>query len=623
MTPAHHPFHARLARGPLLCDGAMGTLLYERGVPFDRCFDALNLTDRERVLNIHLDYLRAGAEMIETNTFGANRMKLDVHGLGDRIRDVNWHGAKIAKEARDIIGQAAWIAGSVGPLGKPVAPFGRIQAAMAHDAFRAQIDALVEGGVDVLILETFTDLDELLEAVRAARGACDLPVIAQMSFTEDGRTQYGYTPAAVVTALEQAGVDVMGANCSVGSVPMLEVIQQMAAVARTPLSAQPNAGFPTMVEGRYLYESSPAHMAQYARRMVEAGAAVIGGCCGTTPAHIAAVKRAIGDLRPATCGAIVVEPPAAVEPVSPSVDQPTQLARKLGREFVISVEVDPPKGLDATKDLEGARLLKEAGADVIDVGDSPIGRIRMGALAMCVLIQQEVGIETIIHFTTRDRNLMGVQADLIGAHALGVRNILALTGEPPRGDYPNVTAVFDVDSPGLVRIIRQFNEGLDLSGKSIGRPAQFLIGCALDMNAETLDRELPKLERKLDAGVHFFMTQPVYEPETLDRFEQRVGKLPVPVLVGILPLQSFRHAEFLHNEVPGIIIPKWVRDRMQAAGNAGRDEGLRLARELLEALVDRIGGAYFMPSFGRYELVASLVRDVRARIRTGAPRAGA
>ncbi len=623
MTPAHHPFHARLARGPLLCDGAMGTLLYERGVPFDRCFDALNLTDRERVLNIHLDYLRAGAEMIETNTFGANQMKLDVHGLGERIRDINWHGAKIAKEARDIIGQAAWIAGSVGPLGKPVAPFGRIPAAMAHDAFRAQVDALVEGGVDVLILETFTDLDELLEAVQAARSACDLPVIAQMSFTEDGRTQYGYTPAAVVTALEQAGVDVIGANCSVGSVPMLEVIQQMAAVAHTPLSAQPNAGFPTMVEGRYLYQSSPAHMAQYARRMVEAGVVVIGGCCGTTPAHVAAVKRAIGDLGPATGGAIVVEPPAGVEAASPPVDQPTQLARKLGREFVISVEVDPPKGLDATKDLEGARLLKQAGADVIDVGDSPIGRIRMGALAMCVLIQQEVDIETIIHFTTRDRNLMGVQADLIGAHALGVRNILALTGEPPRGDYPNVTAVFDVDSPGLVRIIRQFNDGLDLSGKSIGRPAQFLIGCALDMNAETLDRELPKLERKLDAGVHFFMTQPVYEPETLDLFERRVGKLPVPVLVGILPLQSFRHAEFLHNEVPGIIIPKWVRDRMQAAGNTGRDEGLRLARELLEALVGRIGGAYFMPSFGRYELVASLVREVRARIRTSAPRAGA
>ncbi|HET9002140.1 MAG TPA: bifunctional homocysteine S-methyltransferase/methylenetetrahydrofolate reductase [bacterium] len=623
MTPPLHPFHARLARGPLLCDGAMGTLLYERGVPFDRCFDALNLTDRERVLNIHLDYLRAGAEMIETNTFGANRLKLDVHGLGERVRDINWHGAKIAKEARDIIGRAAWIAGSIGPLGKPVAPFGRIPAAVAHDVIRAQIDALVEGGVDLLILETFTDLDELLEAVHTARTSCDLPVIAQMSFTEDGRTQYGYTPAAVVTALERAGVDIIGANCSVGSVPMLEVIQQMAAAARVPLSAQPNAGFPTMVEGRYLYQSSPAHMAQYARRMVEAGAVVIGGCCGTTPAHIAAIKHAIGDLRPATGGAIVVEAPAVVEAVSPALDQPTQLARKLGREFVISVEVDPPKGLDATKDLEGARLLKEAGADVIDVGDSPIGRIRMGALAMCVLIQQEVGIETIIHFTTRDRNLMGVQADLIGAHALGVRNILALTGEPPRGDYPNVTAVFDVDSPGLVRIIRQFNEGLDLSGKSIGRPAQFLIGCALDMNGETLDRELPKLERKLEAGVNFFMTQPVYEPETLDLFERRVGKLPVPVLVGILPLQSFRHAEFLHNEVPGIIIPKWVRDRMQAAGSAGRDEGLRLARELLEALLGRIGGAYFMPSFGRYELVASLVQDVRAKVRASAPRAGA
>jgi len=614
MTSPRHPLLARLDGGPLLCDGAMGTLLYERGVPYDRCFDALNLTDRERVLNVHLDYLRAGAEMIETNTFGANAVKLDAHDLGGRVRDVNWHGAKIAKEARDIIGRAIWVAGSVGPLGKPVAPFGRISAAEARDVFHAQIDALVEGGVDALVLETFTDLDELLEAVRAARAACDLPVIAQMSFTDDGRTRYGHGPAEVVAGLEQAGVDVIGANCSVGPVPMLEVIQRMASLTRRPLSAQPNAGFPALVDGRYLYLSSPTHLAAYARKMVEAGAVVIGGCCGTTPAHISAIGQAIADLRPAPFRAVVPEAPGRAEPIAPPVDQPTQLAEKLGRTFVISVEVDPPKGLDATKDLDGARLLKEAGADVIDVGDSPIGRIRMGALAMCYLIQQQVGIETIIHFTTRDRNLMGVQADLIGAHALGVRNILALTGEPPRGDYPNVTAVFDVDSVGLVRIIRRFNEGQDLAGRSIGRPARFLIGCALDMNPETLDREVPRLERKLEAGADFFMTQPVYEPETLDGFERRVGKLPVPVLLGILPLQSFRHAEFLHNEVPGITIPKWVRDRMQAAGGAGREEGLRLGRELLGALLGRIDGAYFMPSFGRYELVATLVREVRARV---------
>ena len=406
----------------------------------------------------------------------------------------------------------------------------------------------------------------------------------------------------------------MGANCSVGPVPMLEVIQRMASLTRRPLSAQPNAGFPALVDGRYLYLSSPTHLAAYARKMVEAGAVVIGGCCGTTPAHISAIGQAIADLRPAPFRAVLPEAPGRAEPIAPPVDQPTQLAEKLGRTFVISVEVDPPKGLDATKDLDGARLLKEAGADVIDVGDSPIGRIRMGALAMCYLIQQQVGIETIIHFTTRDRNLMGVQADLIGAHALGVRNILALTGEPPRGDYPNVTAVFDVDSVGLVRIIRRFNEGQDLAGRSIGRPARFLIGCALDMNPETLDRELPRLERKLEAGADFFMTQPVYEPETLDGFERRVGKLPVPVLLGILPLQSFRHAEFLHNEVPGITIPRWVRDRMQAAGAEGREEGLRLGRELLGALLGRIDGAYFMPSFGRYELVATLVREVRTRV---------
>jgi methionine synthase / methylenetetrahydrofolate reductase(NADPH) len=600
----------------------MGTLLYARGVPFDHCFDALNLTDRERVLNVHLDYLRAGAEIIETNTFGANAFKLGAHGLDGRVRDINRQGAKIAKEARDVFGRGIFIAGSVGPLGRPTAPFGRVTPADARAAFRAQIDALVEGGIDLLVLETFADLSELLEAVSAAREACDLPLVTQMTFAEDGRTRYGHSPAEVVAALEGAGADAVGANCSVGPVPMLEVIQQMASVAHKPLSAQPNAGFPTLVDGRYIYLSSPDHMATYAKKMVDAGVRIIGGCCGTTPDHIAAIRRSIADLHPSHAAAVTDAIPAVPrEEMAPAVGQPSELAQKLHRSFVISVEVDPPKGLDATKDLEGARLLKEAGADVIDVGDSPIGRVRMSALAMCYLIQQHCGIETIIHFTTRDRNLVGLQADLIGAHAMGVRNILALTGEPPRGDYPNVTAVYDVDSPGLMRIIKRFNEGLDLAGKSIGHPARFLIGGALDMGAATLDRELPKMERKLEAGVDFFMTQPIYEPETLDAFERRVGQLPVPVLVGVLPLQSFRHAEFLHNEVPGITIPDWVRDRMRIAGNAGRDEGFRLARELFAALVDRIDGAYLMPSFGRYEVCAALVREIRSRVGTGAGRA--
>jgi methionine synthase I (cobalamin-dependent)/5,10-methylenetetrahydrofolate reductase len=611
---ATHPFRTRLARGPVVCDGAMGTLLYARGVPFDHCFDALNLSDRERVLNVHLDYLRAGAEVIETNTFGANALRLAQHGLGDRVREINRAGAKLAKEARDIFGRTFFIAGSVGPLGRPMAPFGRVTPAEARAAFREQIDALVEGGVDILILETFGDLSELLEAVSAAREVCDLPLVAQMTFAEDGRTRYGHSPAEVVATLEGAGADVVGANCSVGPVPMLEVVQQMAAAAHVPLSAQPNAGFPTVVEGRYIYLSSPDHMATYAKKMVEAGVRLIGGCCGTTPDHIAAIRRALGDLQLVQPMAAEALPAVPRDEVLPAVGQPSELAQKLRRSFVISVEVDPPKGLDATKDLEGARLLKEAGADVIDVGDSPIGRVRMSALAMCYLIQQHVGIETIIHFTTRDRNLVGLQADLIGAHAMGVRNVLALTGEPPRGDYPNVTAVYDVDSAGLARIIKRFNEGLDLAGKSIGHPARFLIGGALDMTAATLDRELPKMERKLEAGVDFFMTQPIYEPETLDAFERRVGRLPVPVLVGVLPLQSTRHAEFLHNEVPGITIPDWVRERMRVAGNAGRDEGFKLAKDLLDHLVARIDGAYLMPSFGRYEVCAALVREIRARV---------
>ena len=555
MTQSTHTLRARLARGPLVCDGAMGTLLYARGVPFDQSFDALNLTRRELVLTVHLDYLRAGAEMIETNTFGANPVRLAAYGLADRVRDINLYGAKIAKEARDVFGKTVLLAGAVGPLGKPVAPYGRITPAEVREAFRTQIDALVEGGVDVVLLETFTDLTEILEAVRAAREACDLPLIAQMSFAEDGRTKYGHAPAEVVAALEGLGVDVVGANCSVGPVPMLEIIQQMAACARVPISAQPNAGFAALLDGRYVYAASPDHLATYARKMVEAGARIVGGCCGTTPEHIAAIGRAIADLHPAgNASQPAFTFGAAAEAALQPVDQPSELAQKLRRSFVISVEVDPPKGLDATKDLEGARLLKAAGADVIDVGDSPIGRVRMSALAMCFLIQQHVGVETIIHFTTRDRNLVGIQADLIGAHAMGVRNILALTGEPPRGDYPNVTAVYDVDSVGLARIIRRFNEGQDLSGKSIGHPARFLTGAALDMNPETLDREIPRFERKLEAGVDFFMTQPVYEPDVLDAFTRRVGAVPVPVLVGVLPLQSFRHAEFLHNEVPGICL---------------------------------------------------------------------
>jgi homocysteine S-methyltransferase len=591
----------------------MGTMLYSRGIPFDQCFDALNLTRRDLVQGIHLEYIQAGAEIIETNTFGANRVKLSQHGFAERVRDINFWGAKIAKEARDIAGRPVFIAGSVGPLGKPLAPFGLISREEAREIFKEQIEALVEGGVDLLILETFFDLRELEQAVLAAQEVCDLPIIAQMTFNEEGRTIMGNTPEEVVAVLDALGADVIGANCSTGPQPVYRVIQEMLKVSRRPLSAQPNAGYPARIEGRFIYPSTPAYMAEYARRMVQTGVRVVGACCGTTPQHIAAIREAIQDLRPPEVQPIVVASPRREEKVPPPVTAPTELSRKLGRQFVISVEVDPPKGLDPTKDLQGAKLLKEKGADVINVGDSPMARVRMSALAMCYLIQEHVGMETIIHFTTRDRNILGLQADLIGAHAMGVRNVLALTGDPPRiGDYPGATAVYDVDSIGLIRILSHLKRGTDLAGKPIGQPASFFVGCALDLNPQVRDRELPRLEQKIEAGADFIMTQFIFEPEPLLDFLENVGKPPIPMMVGILPLQSYRQAEFLANEVPGIVIPTWVRERMREAGNRGREEGLALAEELLKAIMDKVEGVYLMPSFGRYEVVATLVELIRS-----------
>ncbi len=607
-----NPFLDRLQRGVLVADGAMGTMLYARGVPFDQPFELVNVTQRDLVVQIHVDYLRAGAELIETNTFGGNRFKLGSKGLGDRVRELNRAGAKLAKEARDVAGLPAFIAGSVGPLGKPLKPFGIVSAEDAYDAFREQIEALVEGGVDLILLETFSDLDELSVAVRAARDVTDLPVVAEMTFDEEGQTLRGHLPAEVVRSLEPLGVAAVGANCSVGPLPMVEVIAAMLQVTSVPVVAMPNAGFPARVEGRYVYSTPPRYFAEHARRMAQLGARVVGGCCGTTPDHIAAVAEAVRDLRPTPEPRVLVSFPRRPEPAPPA-DAGTELSRKLGRQFVISVEVDPPKGTDPTKDLLGARLVKERGADAVNVGDSPLGRVRMSASALCVLVQQQVGIETIIHFTTRDRNLMALQADLIGLHALGVRNVLALTGDPPRaGDYPAATAVYDTDSIGLVRILKRLNEGVDLAGKPIGQPTRFCVAVAFDMHPDNLDREMRRLDQKVEAGADFIMTQPIFEPEVLDHYLRRVGSPPRPMLIGVLPLQSSRHAEFLHHEVPGIHIPDWVRRRMAQAGNRGREEGLRLAAELLDAIADRIHGVYLMPSFGRYEVVAELVARLRA-----------
>jgi homocysteine S-methyltransferase len=607
-----HPFLERIQRGPLLADGAMGTQLYDHGVDFEQCFDALNLSNPRLVSDIHRAYIEAGAEVIETNTYGANRFKLEAHGLQDKVRAINAKAMRICRDLREITGSSALFAGAIGPLGRVLEPYGPISAEQARDAFAEQIGALWEQGVDLLIFETFSDLREIVLAIEVARSISDLPIVAQMTFAEDGRTIFGHTPAEVAVKLRSTGVDMIGVNCSVGSQRVFQVIEAMhIAAPDMRLSAQPNAGFPTERHNRVFYPSSPEYMARYARRMVEeCGVSLVGGCCGTTPAHIAAMREALTDLNPDAPArhvhaAAVVEKPRASAVSAP----PTALAEQLaaGR-FVVSVEIDPPKGHNPQKCLDGARLLKEAGVHFINVADSPMSRVRMSALAMCSMIQNLVGLETILHFTTRDRSLMGLQSDLLGAHALDVRNILALKGDPPAlANYPGTKGVFDVDTIGLVGVISGMNRGVDTAGNDIGLPTMFNIGVALDINASDPDHEIARLHQKVAAGASFAMTQIAYDPIALRSFLERLGPPPIPIVLGLLPLQSYRQAEFLKNEVPGIAPTEEAVHRMKLAGSGGRKEGIKMAQELLLEVKSLVNGVYIMPSFGRYEVAADVL----------------
>jgi methionine synthase / methylenetetrahydrofolate reductase(NADPH) len=640
-----HPFLARLRQeAPIICDGAMGTMLYSLGVPSNHCFDECNLSQPGLVRQVHEAYIKAGAEIIETNTYGANRFKLSTYDLSDRVRKINIKGAKLARESREVSGQPVLVAGSVGPLGKPIRPVGLIPATEARAIFREQIEALLEGGVDLLILETIRDLEEMRQALIAAREACDLPVVAQMTFEEDGRTQVGNTPEEVINALQEMGADVVGANCSTGPQRMARVIAEMAVHARVPLSAQPNAGWPEMVDGRIVYVSTPDYMANFAKRMAAGGARILGGCCGTTPAHIKALVEALrqpgetavpvdvpgrpwggNGSQPAAPVATSAEaeapaPRAAalrdLEEVEERVSVHTEVGSfgwKLGKQFVVSIELAPPRGVNPAKLLAGAHMLREKGIDAVNVTDSALGRAAMSALAVSYLVTQQAGLSVIPHFTTRDRTLMGIQAELLGAHAMGLRHILALTGDAPNPvEKLGSTGVFDIDSIGLIKLLTKLNQGEDIAGNSIGGTTDFLIGCAFNPTARDLPLEIDRLGQKLEAGANFVMTQPVYDLELVERTLEHVKDFDIPVLMGILPLQSYRHAEFLHNEVPGISVPEFVLARMFEAGANGRQAGVEMARELLLHAHTRYGGVYLMPSFGRYELCASVL-DVLPR----------
>jgi methionine synthase / methylenetetrahydrofolate reductase(NADPH) len=595
----------RIKQSPVLCDGAMGTLLYAKGVFINRCYDELNLSQPDLIRAIHHDYLQAGAEIVETNTFGANAFRLARHSIADKVRDINRAGARLAREAAKSFD--VWVAGSVGPLGTRIEPLGKTSFEEARQAFREQIAALAEGGVDLLMMETFGYLEELHQAMLAAKDVgARLPLVVQVTIDEDGNCLDGSDPETFAPRLEEWGADVIGCNCSVGPVAMLDAIERVRAVTSLPLAAQPNAGIPRSVEGRNIYLCSPEYMASYARKFVAAGARIVGGCCGTTPDHIRVMKSALraGEAR-GKMGSVQVAgsiAPAMVTPVQP-MEERSLLGAKLARgEFVTMVEVVPPKGTDIHKELDGARFLKSVGVDAVNIPDSPRASARMSNQALSLLVQREAEIEAILHYTCRDRNVLCIQSDLLGAAAVGIKNLICITGDPPKmGNYPDATAVFDVDAIGLVNIVHNLNLGLDLGGNPIGAGTGFVIGVGANPGLTDLDEEIRRFEYKVAAGAEYAVTQPVFDIRLLENFLKRIEQFRIPVVAGIWPLVSVRNAEFMKNELR-VSVPDSILERMARAQTpeAARAEGVAIAREMLVAVRQTVQGAQISAPQGRY-----------------------
>jgi len=623
--PRPQAFREALAAGGLVFDGAMGTALYEKGNLYTACFDEFNLSRPEDVRQVHRGFVDAGSHVLETNTFGANRFRLARHGFEGKVREINLAGVKLARE---VAGKRAFVAGDVGPTGLvlktlPSAWLGDVKA-----AFREQCDALVEAGVDALILETFREPEELRLALEAALESTKgtMAVLACVSFDAGGTTADGKQPEEVASLIAGWGADAIGVNCATGPAGAYEMVTRMREPGK-PLIAIPNAGMPQQVEGRLAYMATPEYFQLYARRLFKAGVAVVGGCCGTTPEHIRRIVAAArmtsggGQSSPVTevtIGGGMREDDARLSPIAPGVSVvPTAekgvIGAKLGKQFLVSVEVNPPPGLSLASAIEGAKLLKAGGVDIINIADGARAQARMGNIALCLRIQEQVGLPTLMHITTRDRNLLGQVAFLLAAHELGVHNLVVITGDPPKmGDFPDATAVYDTDSIGLLRLVRNMNRGFDPGGKPLGGATRFLCATGAEPGALDPAKELERLKRKRDAGAELVMTQPVYDPAVLDRMLREIEPLGLPVLVGLLPLASYRNAEFLHNEVPGMQIPEHIRERMRKAGTAeqGRKEGVAVAREMLEAVKDRVAGAYIMPPFGRYELALQVIEGI-------------
>src|SRR3989454_8171935 len=596
-------FLTRLQKSAVLCDGAMGTLLYSKGIFINRCYDELNLSQPDLIRGVHREYLQAGAEIIETNTFGGNSFRLARHSMADRVHEVNLAGARLAREAAKSFD--GWVGGSVGPLGIRIEPLGKTSFEEARAAFREQIAALVEGGVDLIILETFGYIEELHQALLAARDVNpNVPVGAQVTIDEDGNCLDGSTPEIFGPRLTEWGADVIGCNCSVGPVAMLDAIERVRAVTSLPLAAQPNAGMPRSVEGRNIYLCSPEYMASYARKFVAAGVRLVGGCCGTTPDHIRVMKSALraGEAKAARTQVATPHSSPTAFPTDP-IEKRSILGKKLVTgEFVTMVEIVPPKGTDIRKEVEGARFLKSVGVDGINIPDSPRASARMSNQALSLLVQQEVGIEAILHYTCRDRNVLCIQSDLLGAAATGIRNLICITGDPPKmGNYPDATAVFDVDAIGLVNIVHNLNHGLDIGGNPLGVGTSFVIGVGANPGVPNIDEEIKRFEYKVEAGAECAVTQPVFDLSLLESFLRRIEHCKIPVIAGIWPLVSVRNAEFMKNELR-VSVPDSILERMAGAKTpeAAREEGIAIAREMLVAVHHMVQGAQISAPMGRY-----------------------
>ena len=621
-TPTNDPrftkaalFRSQLQSRVMVADGAMGTMLYSRGVFINRCFDELNLSSPQLVLETHRDYVRAGAEILETNTFGGNRVRLASFGMADKLRAINEAGVRLARQAA---GESVFVAGAVGPLGIRIEPLGPTSFAEARAYFREQIDALVAAGVDLLILETFYDLNELREAIFAAREAAgdSLAVIAQVTIDDDGNLRDGTGVETYTAKLDEWPADAIGLNCSTGPKAALETVERMLRFTTKPVSVMPNAGLPSMVEGRNIYLCSPEYMAQYARRFLWAGARIVGGCCGTTPEHIKLIRAEARSLQPGQSGhssAVENRPakPHAMEQIP--VSEKSRLGAKLAAgKFVSFVEILPPRGVDASKEIAGAGLCRDRGIDCINVPDGPRASARMSAQITCQLIQLQAGIEAVLHFCCRDRNILSIQSELLGAHAAGIRNLICITGDPPRmGGYPDATAVFDVDSIGLTNIVNNLNHGLDLGGNPIGSQTALLLGVGANPGALNIDEEIRRFEWKAQAGAEYVVTQPVFDLNLLERFLDRTAQFHLPVVCGVWPLTSYRNAEFMVNELRVPVPPQFMeRMRMADGAEEGRREGVAIAREMVQRVRGLVAGVQLSAPFGRYTMAIEVAEAI-------------